>query len=77
MKAISISEFRKRCLSLIDDLPDQGLLITRHGKAVAKIIPLHRSCAELIGSAPHLLYDNDDGLFAAGVHWDADSYAFR
>jgi prevent-host-death family protein len=73
MKQISISDFRQRCLSLIDDLPSEGVLITRRGEPVAKIVPILKSCAELIGSAPDFLFDNQDDLFTTGIEWDAQS----
>lgn len=40
MKDLSITEFRKQCLSLIDDLPEEGIVVTRCGKAVARVTPV-------------------------------------
>ena len=31
MQEISVSEFRQQCLALMDNLPKDGLLITRYG----------------------------------------------
>jgi len=41
MKSISISEFKAKCLGLIDqvDKTRQPLRITRHGRPVAELIP--------------------------------------
>ena len=41
MKSISISEFKAKCLGLIDQVQKthQSLQITRHGRPVAEIIP--------------------------------------
>ena len=37
MQEISVSEFRQQCLALMDNLPKDGVLITRHGHPVAKL----------------------------------------
>ena len=73
MKVINISEFRQQCLSLVDQLPSEGILIARHGEPVAKLLPVRGSGADLIGTAPDFLYDNDDDLFTTGIRWDAES----
>lgn len=69
---MSVSEFRQRCLTILDDLPAAGLLLTRHGHAVARVVPLRPSCADLIGTAA-VLPETDDDLFTTGEHWDAES----
>lgn len=43
MKELSVTQFRQECLSLIDDLPREGVVITKHGHAVARITPIARS----------------------------------
>ncbi|MBK8541806.1 MAG: type II toxin-antitoxin system Phd/YefM family antitoxin [Ardenticatenia bacterium] len=50
MKTIAIAQFKSHCLSLLDHLDREGLLITRHGKPIARVVPVERSCADLIGS---------------------------
>ena len=73
MQEISVSEFRQKCLALIDGLPADGILITRHGRPVAKILPVAPSCAELIGSVPGMAADPDDDLLSTGIRWNAES----
>jgi len=73
VKVINISDFRQQCLSLVDELPSEGILISRHGNPIARLVPFRRSCADLIGSVPNLSTDPKDDLFSAGVHWDAES----
>lgn len=72
MQKISASDFRQQCLALMDNLPPEGILITRHGHPLAKILPVKQSCADLIGTGS-VLYDNDDDLFSTDEHWDAES----
>ena len=73
MQEMNVSEFRQKCLSLMDDLPAEGILITKHGHPVAKLVPVQPSPADLIGSVPDFLYDNGDDLFSTGIEWDAQS----
>jgi prevent-host-death family protein len=37
---LSITEFRRQCLALMEDLPDEGIVITRRGKPVARVTPV-------------------------------------
>ena len=41
MKDLSVTEFRRQCLSLLDELPEEGILITKHGHPLARITPVH------------------------------------
>jgi prevent-host-death family protein len=50
MRRISASKFKEECLSLLDDLSAEGIVITKRGKPVAKVIPIGSGCADLIGS---------------------------
>ena len=70
---ISVSDFRQKCLALMDDLPAEGVLITKHGQPVAKIVPVDCSPAALIGCAPNLATDPADDLLSTGIRWDAES----
>jgi prevent-host-death family protein len=73
VKVINISDFRQQCLSLVNELPSEGILISRHGEPVAKLVPVRRSCADLIGSVPDLSRKSKDNLFSTGLKWDAES----
>lgn len=73
MKEISVSDFRQQCLTLMDQLPAEGILITRHGHPLARLLPVRpASCADLIGTIP-LLRDEPDDLFETGERWDANA----
>jgi len=72
-KRIPISEARERLLSLVDDLPRDGVIITRHGNPVAKLMPVDTSTVDLIGALKGIITDPEDGLFSTGAAWDANS----
>ena len=40
MRAIGITEFRRRCLALLEDLPEEGIVITKHGRPIARVVPM-------------------------------------
>ena len=72
MKTIKISEFKERCLALLEKLGPEGLVITKHGKPLAKVVPFGRSSEELIGSLKGKLKVTGD-IMTTGVKWDAES----
>jgi prevent-host-death family protein len=40
MRDLCITEFRRQCLSLLEDLPEEGIVITKHGQPVARVVPM-------------------------------------
>jgi len=74
MKEISASEFKAKCLALLDDVGDEGIVITKRGKPVAKLVPIKPpTSAHLIGALKgELRVDPDDDLFSTGIRWNAE-----
>lgn len=73
MTTLNVTDFREQCLQLIEELPIDGVLITKRGRPVAKLLPIASSGAELIGSISDLAVDPEDDLLSAGLKWDAQS----
>lgn len=72
MKEIAAAKFKEQCLALLDHVGPDGIVITKRGKPVAKLIPIGSSSAALIGSLrDHLTIKGD--LLSTGVKWDAES----
>lgn len=42
MTSLTMTEFRRRCFSVLENLPEEGIVLTRHGQPVAKITPIRR-----------------------------------
>ena len=40
MRNLSSTEFRRQCLTLLEDLPEEGIVITKHGRPVARVAPM-------------------------------------
>ena len=72
MQQINASKFKEQCLSLLDDLSAEGIVITKRGKPVAKVIPIASGCAALIGSMKGKLKIKG-GLLSTGIQWTAES----
>ena len=73
MKTLSDTEFREQCLCLLDHVPSDGVLITKGGQPIARLVPIARSCINLIGSVEDITVDPEDTLFSTGMTWDAQS----
>ena len=41
MRDLSITEFRRQCLSLLENLPEEGVLITKRGQPIARVAPVN------------------------------------
>lgn len=50
MKQIGAAEFKEQCLAILDRLGPEGVVITKHGKPVARLTPFERGAGGLIGS---------------------------
>ena len=72
MRQINAAKFKEQCLALLDNLDAEGLVVTKRGKPVARVIPIGTSCASLIGSMKGKLKIRGD-LLSTGVKWDAES----
>ena len=70
MKTIGAAKFKEQCLALQDDLGDDGLVITKRGKPVARLLPYERRHAGLIGSLGHKVKVRGD-IFSTGIEWEA------
>jgi antitoxin (DNA-binding transcriptional repressor) of toxin-antitoxin stability system len=67
MKTLNVSDFREQCLQLLDGLPADGILITKRGRPVAKLLPVPSSCSDLIGIMKGLSVNPQDELLSTGV----------
>ncbi len=72
MRQINVSKFKEQCLSLLDNLNPEGILITKHGRPVARVIPASSDCAELIGSMKGKIRIRGK-MLTTGIRWDAQS----
>jgi len=72
MKKINASKFKEQSLAILDNLESEGIIITKHGKPVAKLIPIQEQSASLIGALKGKLVINGD-IMSTGEKWRAES----
>jgi prevent-host-death family protein len=72
MKQVPATQFKEQCLSILDRVDDEGIVITKRGKPVAKLIPIRASSADLIGSLKGKLKIKGS-ILTTGTRWDAQS----
>ena len=70
MKSVPAAQFKEQCLALLDLVGPDGLIITKHGKPVAKLVPIHTDTAKLIGSFKGKIKIKGN-ILSTGVKWDA------
>ena len=75
MKTIKASEFKARCLRLMDEVEASGesLVITKHGRPVSRLVPYRDKASSLWGLHRESLELGDDLVAPTGEGWEADS----
>lgn len=68
---IGAARFKERCLALLDRLGPDGLVITKRGKPVARVLPYAQDSASLIGSLRDRIEIKGD-IMSTGIRWDAE-----
>jgi antitoxin (DNA-binding transcriptional repressor) of toxin-antitoxin stability system len=71
MKKVPAARFKEQCLSLLDHLDPEGILVTKHGRPVARVLPVERASADLIGSLRSRVRVKGD-LLSTGAKWEAE-----
>ena len=72
MKRYAAAKFKEQCLSILDRVDPEGILVTKHGKPVAKLVPVGGGVADLIGSMKGRLRIKR-AIRSTGIKWDAES----
>jgi prevent-host-death family protein len=69
-KTIAAAEFKARCLALLDEVGPDGLIITKHGRPVAKLVPIASEPGALVGSLKGRIRIKGN-ILSTGAGWDA------
>jgi antitoxin (DNA-binding transcriptional repressor) of toxin-antitoxin stability system len=69
-KTMNVSEFRKQVLDLLDHLPPEGIVIARRGEPLAKLTPMPKTGAAIIGALKGRVRAKGN-LFSTGIRWEA------
>lgn len=72
MKTVAAAKFKAECLAILDSVGPEGIVITKHGKPVAKLIPIETGQADLIGKLRGRIKIMGD-ITTTGLRWNAQS----
>ena len=74
MKSIKASEFKAKCLKLMDQVADTGetLVITKNGRPVAELRPITKRVATLFGAHKGLIEIKGDIIAPLDEDWEAE-----
>ena len=72
MRQIAAAKFKEQCLTLLDEVGPEGIVITKRGKPVAKLIPVSADSASLIGSLRTKVRIRGN-ILSTGIKWRAES----
>lgn len=72
MKTIAAAKFKEQCLALLDQVGPEGIVITKHGVPVAKLVPVTFQFMDLIGKYKKKIKVKGN-IFSTGLKWDAES----
>jgi prevent-host-death family protein len=72
MRTIAAAKFKEQCLALLDEVDADGIVITKRGRPVAKLVPIELESESLIGSLAGKLEIHGD-LLSTDLDWDAES----
>ena len=71
-RTIGAAQFKEQCLAILDQVDRDGVVITKHGRPVAKLIPVEGTSDHLIGCLRGKPQSAGDTM-STGVKWDAES----
>jgi len=74
MQILKASEFKARCLKLMDEVQKTGdeIVITKNGKPVSKLVPYRVKAGTLLGLHKDKISSLDENIFASNEEWEAD-----
>jgi len=70
MRQMAAARFKEQCLALLDRVGPEGIVITKRGRPVAKLVPIRAESAELIGRFKGRIKVKGN-ILSTGLKWDA------
>ena len=72
MRIIAAAKFKEQCLKLLDELDEEGIVVTKRGKPIAQLTPIRPDPREFIGALPDIIVNPEDDLLSTGRIWNAE-----
>ena len=75
MRTIKASEFKAKCLALMDEVNESGeeIVVTKNGKPISRLVPYQSIPKTLFGLHRGTATLKDDLTEALGEIWESDS----
>lgn len=71
MKTIAATKFKAECMAILDQIGPEGVVITKHGKPVATVLPYREAKPlDFIGALKGKMKIKGN-IFSTGRKWDA------
>lgn len=74
MQTVKASEFKAKCLHLMDEVAETGedIVITKNGKPVSILTAYRKIPNTLFGQQKGIISSKDDLIDSVAVSWDAE-----
>lgn len=74
MKQLTATEFKAKCLAILDNVQRtrEPAVITRHGKPVARIVPITHDSADFVNPLKGSIRFEKDLVAPLDAQWDAE-----
>ena len=72
MKIMAAAKFKEQCLALLDEVDPEGILVTKRGRPVAKLIPVERGGKALLGCLKGKIKVKG-AILSTGIRWRANA----
>lgn len=74
MRRMKASEFKARCLKLMDEVAESGepIIITKNGRPVSQLVPYRRKPETLFGVMKDSMSITGDVVSPLADEWEAD-----
>ena len=74
MREVKASEFKAKCLSLMDEVAKTGeeIIITKYGQPVSKLVPVREKPDTPFGALKGMIRITGDLIEPTGEKWEAE-----
>jgi prevent-host-death family protein len=72
-KTLSATEFKAKCLKILEELDSRGIVVTKRGRPIARVTPVSDASSEKFYGAMKGKIVIKGDIFSTGVKWHAQS----
>jgi prevent-host-death family protein len=73
-RSIQASRFKAECLALLDEVERDhvSLVVTKHGRPIARVVPLEDPRVRSAAGSVRLLVREDEAYYSTSDEWEAE-----